>query len=85
MVLASLPSEPFVEIGLALRRSVFRDKFCMVTSHGNANGGKGFGGGYIPNAWNYGRGGYETTPRSSGYGTDTADLLIENWRKLAAK
>ena len=85
MVLASLPSEPFVEIGLALRRSVFRDKFCMVTSHGNVNGGKGFGGGYIPNAWNYGRGGYETTPRSSGYGTDTADLLIENWRKLAAK
>ncbi len=85
VVLASLPSEPFVEIGLALRRSVFRDKFCMVTSHGNANGGKGFGGGYIPNAWNYGRGGYETTPRSSGYGTDTADILIENWRKLAAK
>jgi len=85
VVLASLPSEPFTEIGLALRRSVFRDKFCVVTSHGNYNGGKGFAGGYIPNAWNYGRGGYETTPRSSGFGTETAAALIENWRKLAAK
>jgi len=85
VVLASLPSEPFVEIGLALRRSVFRDKFCVVTSHGNYNGGKGFGGGYIPNPWNYGRGGYETTPRSSGYGTETSVALIENWKKLAQK
>ena len=31
------------------------------------------------------RGGYETTPRSSGYGIDTADALIAGWRKLALK
>ena len=85
LVIASLPSEPFVEIGLTVRRSVFRDKFCMITSHGNYNGGKQFASGYIPNSWNYGRGGYETTPRSSGYGIDTADALIAGWRKLALK
>ena len=85
VVLASLPSEPFVEIGLTVRKSVFRNKFCMITSHGNYNGGKKFGSGYIPNSWNYGRGGYETTPRSSGYGIETADALIEGWRKLALK
>lgn len=84
-VIASLPSEPFVEIGLALRRSIFRDRLCLVTSHGNYNGGKGYGGGYIPNSWNYGRGGYETTPRSNGYSVRTADLLLANWRKLAEK
>ena len=85
VVLASLPSEPFVEIGLTLRRAIFRNKLCVITSHGNYNGGKGFGGGYIPNAWNYGRGGYESTPRSSGYGEETSEVLLENWRKLAKK
>ena len=84
-VIASLPSEPFVEIGLTLRRSIFTDRLCLVTSHGNFNGGKGYGGGYIPNSWNYGRGGYESTPRSSGYSIHTADMLLENWRKLAKK
>ena len=84
-VIASLPSEPFVEIGLTLRKSVFSDRLCLVSSHGNYNGGKGYGGGYIPNSWNYGRGGYEATPRSNGYSTKTADLLIAAWRKLAEK
>jgi hypothetical protein len=84
-VIASLPSEQFVEIGLILRRSIFNDRLCLVTSHGNVNGGKGYGGGYIPNSWNYGRGGYEATPRSSGYSIHTADLLLANWRKLSRK
>lgn len=84
-VIASLPSEPFVEIGLILRRSIFNDRLCLISSHGNYNGGKNFGGGYIPNSWNYGRGGYETTPRSSGYSIHTADTLLANWRKLAEK
>ena len=84
-VIASLPSEPFVEIGLILRRSIFNDRLCLVTSHGNSNGGKNYGGGYIPNSWNYGRGGYESTPRSSGYSIHTADILLANWRKLAEK
>ena len=84
-VIASLPSEPFVEIGLALRRSVFQDKLCLVASHGNYNGGPGYGGGYIPNPWNYGRGGYETTPRSSGFSIHTAEKLLEAWQELAKK
>lgn len=82
-VLASLPSEPFVEIGLTLRKSVFNGKLCLVSSHGNYNGGPDYGGGYIPNSWNYGRGGYESTPRSSGYSIHTADILLNAWRELA--
>ena len=85
VVIASLPSEPFVEIGLNLRKSVFFGKHCLVCSHGNYNGGGHFIGGYIPNSWNYGRGGYETTPRSSGYSVRTSDILLESWRELAAK
>ena len=84
-VIASLPSEPFVEIGLELRRAIFRDQLCLVASHGNGNGGPGYGGGYIPNPWNYGRGGYETTPRSSGYSVRTSEILLAAWRELAAK
>ena len=84
-VIASLPSEPFVEIGLNLRKSIFFGKHCLVCSHGNYNGGGKFIGGYIPNSWNYGRGGYETTPRSSGYSVRTADVLLAAWRKMVEK
>ena len=31
---------------------------------------------YIPNRFNYGRGGYETTPRCSPYSTATGDNLL---------
>ncbi len=84
-ILGSLPSEPFVEIGLQVRKGINAGKFCLITSHGNCNGGEGFYGGYIPNPWNYGRGGYEDTPRSSGYSKCTAEALIAGWQKLAAK
>lgn len=76
-VIATLPSEPFVEIGLIVRKSVFSGKHCLISSHGNYNGGGHFIGGYIPNSWNYGRGGYESTPRSSGYSVHTADRLLK--------
>lgn len=81
-ILGSLPSEPFVEIGLQVRKGVNAGKFCLITSHGNCNGGEGYYGGYIPNPWNYGRGGYEDTPRSSGYSMKTSEALIEGWREL---
>ena len=84
-ILGSLPSEPFVEIGLQVRKGVNAGKFCMITSHGNCNGGEGYYGGYIPNPWNYGRGGYEDTPRSSGYAKCTAEALIAGWQELAKK
>ena len=84
-ILATLPSEPFVELGLTVRKEIFRNTLVLLSSHGNYNGGEGFFGGYIPNAWNYKRGGYEDTPRSSTYSVHTGALLMEGWRKLAEK
>ena len=84
VVIASLPSEPFVEIGLEIRRRIFPDKLCLVLSHGNGTGHVRLGGGYIPNRWNYGCGGYETEPRSNPFERATAEKLIEAWRKAAA-
>lgn len=84
-ILGSLPSEPFVEIGLQVRKGVNAGKFCFLTSHGNMNGGEGYYGGYIPNPWNYGRGGYEDTPRSSGYSKCTAEALIAGWQEMMKK
>ena len=57
---------------------------CAV-AYGNCNGGAGFYGGYIPNPWNYGRGGYEDTPRSSGYSKATSEALIAGWSELIKK
>ena len=84
-VLASLPSEPFIEIGLELRKGIFGGKLCLVSSHGNGTGGMTYSGGYIPNPWNYGRGGYEPTPRSNPFSMKTADILLAAWRRLAEK
>ena len=84
-VLASLPSEPFIEIGLELRKGIFGGKLCLVSSHGNGTGGMTYSGGYIPNPWNYGRGGYEPTPRSNPFSMKTADILLATWRRLAEK
>ena len=76
-VIASVPCEPFVEIGLAIRKGIFRNRTALVASLAN-----GSGTGYIPNCWNYGRGGYETTPRSNPYSTETSELLLAVWRGL---
>ncbi len=82
-VIASLPSEPFIEIGMTVRKAIFGDYLAMVVSHSNGTGNLKTGGGYIPNAWNYGRGGYETTPRSSPPEKKTSEKLIKTWRELA--
>jgi hypothetical protein len=76
-VIASLPGEPFVEIGLALRKDIFHGKLAFAVSHGN-----GGSSGYIPNPWNYGRGGYETTPRSNPFDTMAASKLLNVWREI---
>jgi hypothetical protein len=58
-----LPAEPFVEIGLEIRKEIFADKtqtLCSILNNGSGTG-------YIPNLWNYRRGGYENTPRSNPY------------------
>ena len=84
-MIASLPSEPFTEIGLTLRKSIFGDRICMVTALANGTGTYTNHSGYIPNPWNFGRGGYEDTPRSNPYSMKTAEILLEKWRKLAKK
>lgn len=81
-VIASLPSEPFVEIGLELRKRIFKGKTCIVASHGNGTGAENVHGGYIPNPWNYGRGGYETEVLSNPFARDTAIKLIEGWESI---
>lgn len=83
VVIASLPSEPFTEIGLTLRKEIFAGRICMVAALANGTGSYHCGGGYIPNAWNYGRGGYETTPRSNPFSMKTSAVLLEKWRELS--
>lgn len=85
VVFASLPGEPFVEIGLEVRKQVFGDKCCFVVSHGNGTGNLQVGGGYIPNIWNYDRGGYETEIHSNPFERATAAKLADGWRKAAGK
>lgn len=82
--IASLPSEPFVEIGLQVRKGVFSGKTCLIAALAGT-GSSRCSGGYIPNSWNYGRGGYETTPRSNPYAMNCGTLLVEKWRELAKK
>jgi len=84
LALVSLPAEPFTEIGLYLRKEIFRGITCLVSEQANGTGSLNNCGGYIPNSWNYGRGGYETTPRSNPYSRKTAALLLRKWTEIAA-
>ncbi len=83
--IASMPSEPFTENGLRVRKACFSAHLCLIAALANGTGNAHVGGGYIPNAWNYNRGGYETTPRSNPYAHDTAERIIATWQKLAAQ
>ncbi len=76
-----LPAEPFVEIGLEIRKEIFADKnqvLCSIMNNGS-------GSGYIPNLWNYRRGGYENTPRSNPYTIHAATALKAVCRELKKK
>ncbi|OQA86759.1 MAG: hypothetical protein BWY31_01161 [Lentisphaerae bacterium ADurb.Bin242] len=84
-IIATLPGEPFVEIGLRLRKEILHGKLAMVVSHCNGTGHPDCFGGYIPNKWNYGRGGYETTLRSNPFSEDTAGILLASWWSIANK
>ncbi|OGV75451.1 MAG: hypothetical protein A3K19_25610 [Lentisphaerae bacterium RIFOXYB12_FULL_65_16] len=76
-VIVNLPGEPFVEIGLAIRKELCKGRPALIATL-NQNAG------YIPNRWNFGRGGYETMPLSSPYSVGTADLLLDAVRKALA-
>ena len=77
-VIVGLPAEPFAEIGLEIRKEIFPGGSAVLCSIMN----NGSGSGYIPNLWNYRRGGYENTPRSNPFSIHTAAELKETCRKL---
>ncbi|MFA6930246.1 MAG: neutral/alkaline non-lysosomal ceramidase N-terminal domain-containing protein [Lentisphaeria bacterium] len=83
--IASMPSEPFTEHGLRVRKSCFPNHLCLIAALANGTGGAKATGGYIPNTWNYNRGGYETTPRSNPFAANTGELIIAAWQRLAKK
>lgn len=75
---AGVPGEPFVEVGLALKRVPGYD---LVVPTALANGYFG----YIPMAESFGRGGYETQPgTSSRLGRHAADKILDALRGLLA-
>ena len=84
VAIASLPSEPFTEIGLELRKDIFRERTCLVATISWSGQTKNLSG-YIPNPWNYGRGGYESAPRSNPFEKDTAPRLLATWRRILGK
>jgi len=83
--IVSLPAEPFVEIGLEIKWRIFPGSLVMVVEHSNGTGSPNLSGGYIPNKWNYGRGGYETTPRSNPFAMDTSEKLLAGISILSKK
>ena len=73
----AMPGEPFVEIGLALKRL---PGYELVVPVGLAGGYFG----YIPREENFGRGGYETRPGPSLLCRDAARQIIETFKRMSA-
>ena len=80
--IVSLPCEPFVEIGLEIKKKIFPDQLTLVVSLANGTGSTHENGGYIPNSYNYGRGGYETSPLANPLSFKTAALLLNGIKEL---
>ena len=78
-VLVSLPGEPFVEIGLAIKQEMLHGQPAIVAILNDDNAA------YIPNRFNFGHGGYETTPRCAPYAPDTADRMLAAVKQLVAE
>ena len=78
VLLTGVPAEPFVEIGLELRKEIFGSYREVLVSIMN----NGSGSGYIPNLWNYQRGGYENTPRSNPFSIHFATRLKDACRGI---
>ena len=76
-----LPGEPFVEIGLEIKKKIFNDYNTLVAGHGPTGNAK-LGGGYIPNSFNYGRGGYETEGRSNPFSIKGSELILDALRNM---
>ena len=82
VAIVGVPGEPFVEIGLEIRKRIFNDYRTLVAGHGPTGHPK-LGGGYMPNSWNYGRGGYETQGRSNPFSHKGSEMLLDAMRKMA--
>ena len=76
-IIIGVPCEPFAATGLLLRKQICFGKNALVAILNN-----GSGTGYFPNLWNYGRGGYETTPRSNQFSVHSAEKLLQTAEKL---
>lgn len=72
-----VPCEPFAAAGLILRKQIFFGKTALVAILNN-----GSGTGYFPNLWNYGRGGYETTPRSNQFSVHAAEKVLKTAERM---
>ncbi len=84
MCILSLPSEIFVEVGIEIRTNIFPDKTVMIATH-SGTGSEKISNGYIPNEFNFGRGGYETTYRSAPFETGTSGKLIAGVKELKSR
>lgn len=73
-IIVMLPGEPFVEIGLALKEHTGERPTLAAALNQDCA--------YIPNHFNYGRGGYETTARCSPYSIKTGDHLLSAAKAL---
>ncbi len=84
VAIIGVPGEPFAEIGLEIRNKLFSDCRTLIAAHG-PTGHTMLGGGYIPNFWNYNRGGYETQPRSNPFSVNASELLLDELRIMSKK
>lgn len=63
------PGEPFVEHAFYVREDVLKRQPCLISAHGVGEAG------YVPNRYNYGRGGYETQALSSKTTLETGNIF----------
>lgn len=75
LYLFCLPGEPFVEHAVYIREDLLRRQPCLITALTASAVG------YVPNRFNYGRGGYETTVLGSPHELNAGHVL----RDLAAE
>jgi hypothetical protein len=79
LVILSVPGEPFVEVGLELKK-YSRARYTFIAEVANVSSS-----GYIPLGVNFSRGGYETAPMSSPNSIKTATILIQKAKELLDK
>ncbi|MBN2643425.1 MAG: hypothetical protein JXR78_17370 [Victivallales bacterium] len=84
LCIISLPSEIFVEIGIEIRTNIFPEKVVMIATH-SSTGARHVSNGYVPNEFNFGRGGYETSYRAAPYEIATSNKLVDGIRVLKSR